>query len=75
MVALDITPSRLIIADGKFDSEYRYLYKTTGTAQLYLPLSKTIDLPGRGVVYNIASITHTSGEPSNFTSSYIKVKV
>lgn len=72
MEALKIEPTRMRISDGKFDSEYRYIYKTTGAGQLYIPLGKTIDLPGRGVVYNIADITHTSGTGSTFTSDYIK---
>ena len=75
-IVLEIRPSRFIASEGKLDSTKRYIYKTSAVASSFvLPIGRTIDLPLRGVVYEIAGHKFSSGTTSSFTSYFVESTV
>ena len=75
-IVLNIEDSSFTASNGKLDSSKRYIYKTSaGNAKFVLPIGKTIDLPLRGVVYEINGYKFVVGVSSNFTSTYIESTV
>jgi len=74
--ALEIQPSSFIASEGKLDSSKRYIYETTSeNSSFVLPVGRTIDLPLRGVVYEIDGYKFVSGTTSSFTSNFVESTV
>lgn len=76
MAVLEITPTTFVASDGKLDSSKRYIYEVIGDTPLFvMPIGKSIDLPVRGVVYQIDTYKFTAGTDSTFVSNFLDMTV
>lgn len=73
-ITLSITPTRFIASNGKLDSDFRYIYQVASGEQFVFPVGKTIDLPIRGVVYELNSAKQFTGTNSNFVASFLRMR-
>lgn len=73
-ITLSIIPTRFIASAGKLDSNYKYIYQVTTGDQFVFPVGKTIDLPVRGMVYELNGIKLYTGTNSSFVSTFIKMR-
>lgn len=72
---LSITPTRFIASAGKLDSNFRYLYRVASGVQFVFPVGKTIDLPVRGIVYELNGTKQVTGTDSSFVSTFLGMRV
>lgn len=70
MAILSITPTRFLASNGKLDSNLRYVYKVGYPSQFVFPIGRTLDLPTRGLVYNMAGTQKITGTYSGFSATY-----
>ena len=68
-IVLEITQNRFYASSGKLDSDLRYVFKQANGSFVF-PIGRTLDLPSRGLVYNIAGISRVTGTSSSFSASY-----
>jgi len=73
-ITLQITPTRFIASAGKLDSNFRYIYQVAAGDQFLFPIGKTIDLPVRGLVYELGGTRLVTGTSSTFTSTFIRMR-
>lgn len=71
---LQITPTRFIASGGKLDSNFRYIYQVAVGSQFVFPIGKTIDLPVRGLVYELGGTRLITGTSTTFTSTFIRMR-
>jgi hypothetical protein len=71
---LRITPTRFIASNGKLDSDFRYIYQVTSGEQFVFPIGKTIDLPIRGIVYELNGVKQVTGTNSSFVSTFLRMR-
>lgn len=69
MSILSITPSRFIASAGKLDSNRRYIFQVSTGAQFVFPVGRTLDLPTRGIVYNMNGVQRITGTASGFAAT------
>jgi hypothetical protein len=67
---LSITPTRFIASAGKLDSDRNYIFRVTSNETFVFPRGRTIDLPTRGIVYDIFNTRHVTGTTSAFTAAF-----
>lgn len=70
MAVLYITPTKFTASNGKLDSDLRYIYKVDGASSFVFPIGRTLDLPTRGIVYNLSGVQKITGTYSGFTASF-----
>lgn len=69
---LEITVDRFYASSGKLDSNLRYVFKYP-SGPFVFPIGRTLDLPTRGLVYNIAGISRVTGTSSSFSANYSRM--
>lgn len=72
---LFIEPGRFIASAGKLDSQRRYvqLVEPPIPFDSVFPVGKTIDLPTRGLRYEINGVEYSTGTGSTFTSDFLRI--
>lgn len=73
-ITLNITPTRFIASNGKLDSDFKYIYQVTSGEQFVFPVGKTIDLPVRGVVYELNGAKQVTGTNSSFVATFLRMR-
>jgi hypothetical protein len=71
---LRITPTRFIASNGKLDSNFRYIFRVSAGQEFLFPIGRTLDLPNRGIVYNMAGVQRITGTSSSFTATTIPMR-
>lgn len=74
MSILSITATRFIASNGKLDSNRRYMFQVASGVQFLFPIGRTLDLPTRGIVYNMAGVQRIVGTSSGFVASTIGMR-
>jgi hypothetical protein len=74
MSTLSITANRFIASSGKLDSNRRYVFQVASGEQFLFPTGRTIDLPTRGLVYNMAGVQRITGTSSSFAAETIRMR-
>jgi hypothetical protein len=74
MSILSITATRFIASGGKLDSDKRYIFQVSSGEQFLFPTGRTLDLPTRGIVYNMAGVQRITGTSSTFVADTIKMR-
>lgn len=75
MSILAITATRFIASGGKLDSNFRYVFQVPSVEQQFVfPIGRTLDLPLRGIVYNMAGVARTVGTSSAFVADTIGMR-
>lgn len=69
-----ITPDRFIASAGKLDSDFKYIYRVSAGIEFVFPVGKTIDLPVRGIVYELNGTKRVTGTNSSFTASFLGMR-
>ena len=76
MTALNITPTIFTASNGKLSSTKRYIFEViTAEPKFIMPVGKTIDLPVRGVVYQIDTYKFVAGTTSSFVSNFLEMTI
>jgi hypothetical protein len=73
-ITLQITPTRFIASNGKLDSNFRYIFRVSSNQEFLFPIGRTIDLPTRGIVYNMAGVQRITGTSSTFITTTIQMR-
>lgn len=76
-ITLLIQPGRFIASKGKLDSNLRYIQQVGATHPYdsVFPVGKTIDLPARGIRYELDGVVESVGTTSDFKSKFIRIVV
>lgn len=74
MIVLSIEPSRFIASAGKLDSNRRYIFQVASGGQFVFPVGPTLDLPTRGIVYNMAGVKRVTGTTSAFEAGTLLMR-
>ena len=72
-----IQPGRFIASRGKLDSNLRYIQRVEPPAAYdsVFPIGKTIDLPTRGIRYEMDGMVVSVGTSSSFVSQFFRIVV
>ena len=75
MSILFITPTRFIASGGKLDSNRRYIFRSDVAPTFVFPVGRTLDLPTRGIVYNMNGVQRIVGTSSGFVAATLPMRV
>ena len=75
MSILSISPTRFIASGGKLDSNRRYVFRSDVAPRFVFPVGRTLDLPTRGIVYNMNGVRHSVGTSSGFAAAALPMRV
>jgi hypothetical protein len=75
MSILSISPTRFIASGGKLDSNRRYIFLSHAAPSFVFPVGRTLDLPTRGIVYNLSGVQRIVGTSSGFKATTLPMRV
>lgn len=75
MSILSITPTRFTASGRKLDSDRRYIFRSDVAPRFVFPVGRTLDLPTRGVVYNMNGVQRIVGTSSGFAAATLPMRV